>query len=141
MVIMTGTNQREDGGRNDQLRLFLLGLGIFLILMAPVVGILPGPGGMLVLAAGLALTLKNSNWAKRRYVRFKQRWPRYGRWTDWGLRRPSYFRRSEEHTSELQSLMRISYAVFCLKNNKSSHCYNKNHYNDNQTKTKRIELN
>src|SRR3546814_5400904 len=31
--------------------------------------------------------------------------------------------RSEEHTSELQSLMRISYAVFCLKkkNYKSSH--------------------
>src|SRR3546814_3578481 len=27
-------------------------------------------------------------------------------------------RRSEEHTSELQSLMRISYAVFCFKNNK-----------------------
>src|SRR3546814_10365372 len=26
-----------------------------------------------------------------------------------------YFERSEEHTSELQSLMRISYAVFCLK--------------------------
>src|SRR3546814_9555474 len=33
------------------------------------------------------------------------------------------FLRSEEHTSELQSLMRISYAVFCLKkknNNKTS---------------------
>src|SRR3546814_2296922 len=32
------------------------------------------------------------------------------------------FIRSEEHTSELQSLMRISYAVFCLKkkNNKAS---------------------
>src|SRR3546814_3778718 len=30
--------------------------------------------------------------------------------------RPSLgFRRSEEHTSELQSLMRISYAIFCLK--------------------------
>src|SRR3546814_4643258 len=28
-----------------------------------------------------------------------------------------YPERSEEHTSELQSLMRISYAVFCLKNN------------------------
>src|SRR3546814_5256734 len=28
----------------------------------------------------------------------------------------SQLRRSEEHTSELQSLMRISYAVFCLKN-------------------------
>src|SRR3546814_5044730 len=31
-----------------------------------------------------------------------------------GRRRP----RSEEHTSELQSLMRISYAVFCLKKKK-----------------------
>src|SRR3546814_9791330 len=29
--------------------------------------------------------------------------------------RPGRFGRSEEHTSELQSLMRISYAVFCLK--------------------------
>src|SRR3546814_7139855 len=28
-------------------------------------------------------------------------------------------KRSEEHTSELQSLMRNSYAVFCLKNNKT----------------------
>src|SRR3546814_5773366 len=28
--------------------------------------------------------------------------------------------RSEEHTSELQSLMRISYAVFCLKKNKTT---------------------
>src|SRR3546814_9192548 len=33
--------------------------------------------------------------------------------------------RSEEHTSELQSLMRISYAVFCLKKKKKQ-------YNDNQ---------
>src|SRR3546814_10065137 len=30
------------------------------------------------------------------------------------------FERSEEHTSELQSLMRISYAVFCLKKKKKS---------------------
>src|SRR3546814_3777650 len=29
--------------------------------------------------------------------------------------------RSEEHTSELQSLMRISYAVFCLKQNRTSY--------------------
>src|SRR3546814_4987091 len=29
------------------------------------------------------------------------------------------FKRSEEHTSELQSLMRISYAVFCLKKKKT----------------------
>src|SRR3546814_1448314 len=31
------------------------------------------------------------------------------------------FMRSEEHTSELQSLMRISYAVFCLKKTKKTH--------------------
>src|SRR3546814_2399338 len=31
--------------------------------------------------------------------------------------------RSEEHTSELQSLMRISYAVFCLKKKKTQHTY------------------
>src|SRR3546814_2340321 len=44
-----------------------------------------------------------------------------------GLRRPAFGRahralhrgRSEEHTSELQSLMRISYAVFCLKKKKN----------------------
>src|SRR3546814_5242441 len=33
-------------------------------------------------------------------------------------------RRSEEHTSELQSLMRISYAVFCLKKKKNIHTLN-----------------
>src|SRR3546814_4664787 len=31
------------------------------------------------------------------------------------VRQPPFEQRSEEHTSELQSLMRISYAVFCLK--------------------------
>src|SRR3546814_10418965 len=35
------------------------------------------------------------------------------------------YRRSEEHTSELQSLMRISYAVFCLKKTQNK--------NNNQT--------
>src|SRR3546814_10061169 len=39
--------------------------------------------------------------------------------------------RSEEHTSELQSLMRISYAVFCLKKKKKQ----KNNDTDNSKKT------
>src|SRR3546814_8122235 len=34
----------------------------------------------------------------------------------------SQLSRSEEHTSELQSLMRISYAVFCLKKKKQQSC-------------------
>src|SRR3546814_2934893 len=37
---------------------------------------------------------------------------------DAGTERPLHDLRSEEHTSELQSLMRISYAVFCLKKKK-----------------------
>src|SRR3546814_3209135 len=44
---------------------------------------------------------------------------RLNRAISWILRRPTSAlssSRSEEHTSELQSLMRISYAVFCLKN-------------------------
>src|SRR3546814_2265917 len=36
----------------------------------------------------------------------------------WGQMRMAPTDRSEEHTSELQSLMRISYAVFCLKKKK-----------------------
>src|SRR3546814_9823123 len=35
----------------------------------------------------------------------------------WGTSPEDVVPRSEEHTSELQSLMRISYAVFCLKKN------------------------
>src|SRR3546814_8741752 len=37
--------------------------------------------------------------------------------------------RSEEHTSELQSLMRISYAVFCLNKKKTTHQVNTNRIN------------
>src|SRR3546814_10547622 len=40
------------------------------------------------------------------------------------IRREDRIFRSEEHTSELQSLMRISYAVFCLKK-KTSHTMDK----------------
>src|SRR3546814_10076309 len=37
---------------------------------------------------------------------------------------PDFGARSEEHTSELQSLMRISYAVFCLKKKKNKNTTN-----------------
>src|SRR3546814_8482565 len=52
--------------------------------------------------------------------------------------------RSEEHTSELQSLMRISYAVFCLKNktnnNKPTEDTRKTHRYTTQTKSLTINL-
>src|SRR3546814_3769715 len=41
--------------------------------------------------------------------------------TDAGPTEMGDAQRSEEHTSELQSLMRISYAVFCLKKKKQRH--------------------
>src|SRR3546814_1591660 len=40
---------------------------------------------------------------------------------------PAEWLRSEEHTSELQSLMRISYAVFCLKKKKNTRNKNNKH--------------
>src|SRR3546814_6384085 len=40
--------------------------------------------------------------------------------------------RSEEHTSELQSLMRISYAVFCLKKKITNYKHNLKHLNHKQ---------
>src|SRR3546814_5764406 len=44
--------------------------------------------------------------------------------------------RSEEHTSELQSLMRISYAVFCLKKKKNmDHQQLNNNINESQIRT------
>src|SRR3546814_8864829 len=54
---------------------------------------------------------------------------------------PSYCR-SEEHTSELQSLMRISYAVFCLKKKKKHKSkqfritYERIYNNNNNTQTR-----
>src|SRR3546814_1727591 len=53
-----------------------------------------------------------------------------GKTRDLALRLPGWandptIARSEEHTSELQSLMRISYAVFCLKKKKKQYNQNK----------------
>src|SRR3546814_2568834 len=49
--------------------------------------------------------------ARKRHSLAAMERSRHGRWRQAA-------RRSEEHTSELQSLMRISYAVFCLKKKK-----------------------
>ena len=78
----------------------LLGLGIILLLVSPLVGAIPGPGGVVVAGIGLALILKTSMWAKRRYVHFKRWKPKAGRWTDWALRRPSAKRREALRKAE-----------------------------------------
>src|SRR3546814_9518358 len=48
--------------------------------------------------------------------------------------------RSEEHTSELQSLMRISYAVFCLKKKKTKTKRITNQSNNSTTKTIQTDI-
>ena len=68
-------------------------VGVLLLVVSPLVGIIPGPGGIVVAGIGLALVLKTSLWAKRHYVRFKRWQPKAGRWTDWALRRSSAKRR------------------------------------------------
>ena len=80
-------------------------IGVILILLSPAAGIIPGPGGIFVFAIGLAMVLKTSMWAKRRYVRFKRWQPKAGRWADWGLRRRSAKRREamRKHRDEIVS--------------------------------------
>jgi len=75
-------------------------LGMLLLVVSPLVGAIPGPGGIIVAGIGLALVLKTSLWAKRHYVRFKRWRPKLfgrrftpGRWTDLALRRRSALRR------------------------------------------------
>jgi hypothetical protein len=71
----------------------LFALGIVLIILGIILAPVPGPGGIFLIAPGLALILKTSMWAKRRYVRVKRWQPKAGRWMDWALRRPSAQRR------------------------------------------------
>ena len=70
-----------------------LALAVILIVLAPIVGLLPGPGGVFVFAGGLVLLLRNSRWARRHFARAKKRWPKLGALADKGLRRGSARRR------------------------------------------------
>ena len=75
--------------------------GVVLVILGFAVAPLPGPGGIFLLAPGLALILKTSMWAKRNYVRLKRWQPKAGHWIDWGLRRQSA-RRRLERSKELE---------------------------------------
>jgi hypothetical protein len=81
--------------RHPALRFALFWTGVLLIIVTPLVGVIPGPGGVFVFAAGLALMLRNSPWAKRRFVHGKRRWPQLGHYADRGLGRASARRRRE----------------------------------------------
>ena len=71
----------------------MLVIGAILLIAAPIIGILPGPGGFPLAIVGATLMLRYARWTKRLYVRLKRRWPKQGAMADWGLRRSSAKRR------------------------------------------------
>src|SRR3546814_9961978 len=82
----------------------------------PTVGTALAGGGVIVAVS----VVRAAGVVARRYFgimttrRMQMQW--FNRLSDHYLEQPlPFFFRSEEHTSELQSLMRISYAVYCLK--------------------------
>jgi hypothetical protein len=91
---------RPRPARHPALRMTLLVTGVILILLTPIVGPIPGPGGIFVFAAGLTLILRNSLWARRQFAKAKRRWPRLGHYADRGLRRASAKRRRERDAAQ-----------------------------------------
>ncbi|QDX25815.1 hypothetical protein FPZ54_07120 [Sphingomonas suaedae] len=82
--------------RHPIVRITLLVTGILLFLVvAPLASPLPGPGGTVIAALGIVLILRNSRWARHRFVRLKARWPRVGAFIDRILVRGSPKRRRE----------------------------------------------
>lgn len=79
--------------RTPLIRTGLLVTGIVVVILSPVVGAIPGPGGIFVFAAGLALILQNSPRSRRAFVDVKRRYPKVGHYADMGLRRQSAARR------------------------------------------------
>jgi hypothetical protein len=87
------SRRRTGWTQNPLVRHGLVALGFLLVALTPLVGPIPGPGGIIVFGAGLSLILKYTGWAKRLYVRLKRKHPNKGRWADWSLRRASARRR------------------------------------------------
>src|SRR3546814_4288410 len=81
---------------------------------------------LLALCAHLKIDVVEAGWAVIIAVRFKLRHAPFpiGLAEIERTRSIRTFVRSEEHTSELQSLMRISYAVFCLKKKRNTNINN-----------------
>lgn len=74
--------------RSQPFRVFQMILGFLLMAVGPLLlAPTPGPFGTIVFAFGLALILRNSPWARRRYVRYSRRYPRVQKMVNFGLRR------------------------------------------------------
>lgn len=87
-------------------RVGMLVLGIVLILVSPLLGALPGPGGIFVFAGGLVLVLRASRRARVHWARLKRRWPKTGHLVDRAMRRGSTRRRIERGRLERDRVRR-----------------------------------
>lgn len=81
--------------RSPARRVVELVVGWAALVATPIVGVLPGPGGVFVFGFGATLVLRNSAWARRFYVRRLARWPRIKRAADWALRREAQRRKRQ----------------------------------------------
>ena len=74
--------------QSQPFRVFQMILGFLLMAVGPLLlAPTPGPFGTIVCAFGMALILRNSPWARRRYVRYSRRYPRVQKMVNFGLRR------------------------------------------------------
>lgn len=74
--------------QSQPFRVFQMILGFLLMAVGPLLlAPTPGPFGTIVFAFGMALILRNSPWARRRYVRYSRRYPRVQKMVNFGLRR------------------------------------------------------
>ncbi len=75
--------------RSPPMRMLQGGVGAILVIFGPLIlgPTTPGPFGTLAFAGGLVLMLRNSRWARRRYVTLKRRHPKFGRYSEIALRR------------------------------------------------------
>ena len=79
--------------RHPVIRWLQIAAGLLLWLLVPIIGPIPGPGGVFLFAGGLVLILRNSHWARIRWARTKRRWPKLGNAADRIMRRRSEQRR------------------------------------------------
>lgn len=62
---------------NGFLRFGLVILGLLIVIAGIIIAPLPGPFGLPIAVVGMMIVLRNSMWAKRRFIDAKRRWPNW----------------------------------------------------------------
>jgi hypothetical protein len=98
--------------RSEPVRVFQILLGMALLPVAAIIGLIsPAPIGIVVAGAGIALVLRNSRWARRRYMFYARRHPRVRRAVDLGLMRGRQRRRRQQARASIPAPYRAPAAA------------------------------